>query len=475
MRILVALLPVAAIVVSMSVLNLRAAPSCGVGLVLSVILGISGYALQASSVIPILLRGVLSSWDLVFLTIGGSLMGAVLTANGTTGVLSSVLSSHHKARLLLAGTCLGVIPAVSALIGPGSYFVGIPLLMSLGIPAPRAIPVFLLSQSWGLPAFTFGLPCIGMSASTGVPAQVIINRSSAFAVILIAVGAVMLRVIAPELKTVRPAHYSVIALAAMAGAVLGSYLGPAFPTLIGGTAGTVASLLLEKDRTMYGRLREISLVKVLPVLIVVAHSVLIRVPSVSSLLSRLAPSVSTPAGSVTFGFLNSSGFMLLVASLMGCLSLERDSARKCLGTAFRSWDAILVAPIAISLAGVMGAAGMLAKVVEATTSLGRTAFSLCMPLIGMLGHYVTGSLVSGSLVVGGYIAGVASSLGIDPGLAAAVTLVGGAPIVILVPSKTALACAAAQYGGEQRSIIRRGLSVVAVSFVATVIGVALLV
>ena len=133
MRILVALLPVAAIVVSMSVLNLRAAPSCGVGLVLSVILGISGYALQASSVIPILLRGVLSSWDLVFLTIGGSLMGAVLTANGTTGVLSSVLSSHHKARLLLAGTCLGVIPAVSALIGPGSYFVGIPLLMSLGI------------------------------------------------------------------------------------------------------------------------------------------------------------------------------------------------------------------------------------------------------------------------------------------------------------------------------------------------------
>jgi L-lactate permease len=473
--VLVALLPVAAIVISMSVLNLRAAPACGLGLLLSVILGISGSALQASSVIPILSRGLLSSWDLVFLTIGGSLMGAVLTANGTTGVLSTVLSSHHTARLLLAGTCLGVIPAVSALIGPGAYFVGIPLLMSLGIPAQRAIPVFFLSQTWGLPAFTFGLPCIGMAASAGVPAQVIANRSSAFTVILIAVGAVMLRVIAPELKTVRLTQYSAIALAAMAGAVLGCFLGPAFPTLIGGTASTVASFLLEKDRSMYGRLREISFVKVLPVLIVVAHSILIRIPSVSSVLGRLAPSVSTTAGTVTFDFLNSSGFMLLVASLMGCLSLRRDTARKCLGTAFRSWDAIVVAPIAISLAGVMGAAGMLTKVVEATTSLGRTAFSLSMPLIGMLGQYVTGSLVSGSLVVGGYIAGVASSLGIDPGLAAAATLVGGAPIVILVPSKTALACAAAQYGGEQRSIIRRGLSVVAASFVAMAVGAAFLV
>jgi lactate permease len=473
--VLVALLPVVAIVVSMSVLNLRAASACGVGLFLSVILGLWGQSLQASSVIPILLHGFLSSWDLVFLTIGGSLMGSVLTANGTTATLSAVLASNHGARLLLAGTCLGVIPAVSALIGPGAYFVGIPILISLGMPPARAIPVFLLSQSWGVANFSFGLPCMAMEASTGVPAQVIAQRSSPFIVLLIAVGAVMLRVIAPELRTIRLAHYSAIAGAAMGGAVLGGRLGPAFPALIGGIVGTVVALILESDRSMYGKLREISFIKILPVLIVVTHSILTRVPSIEAFLGRMAPSVSMAVGTVTFDFLNSTGFILLVASSIGYLGLGGESAGKCIRTTFRSWDAIVVAPIAISLARVMGAAGMLARVVEATTSLGRTAFALCMPLIGMLGQYVTGSLVSGALVVGRYVADVAASVGIEPGLAAAATLVGGAPIVILVPSKTALACAAAQYQGEQRSIIRSGILVVFVSFVAMAAAIAVLV
>lgn len=468
---IVALLPILLMIVSMLLFNLGPFHACALGLIAAILLGVGVFGLPVASVVPNLVFGVLSSWDVVILIAGGSLMGALLTVNGTTRALSSVFAEGPEAAggaesgVLLAGACLGVIPLASAMIGPGAYFVGVPLLISLGIPAGRAIPVFLVSQSWGLAFFTFGLPCVAMSASTGIPAQEILHWSSIPMIPLIIVIACVLRKLLPEIRSVRLSHYSVMTGATIVGALLGSFLGPAFPTLLGGMLGASASVCLQGDRSTVARLRAIPVKGILPVLVVAFHSVLVRVPWVQAVIGSLAPSVHTPAGGVNFNILGSSGVVLLTASLAGCIALPRSQTRKCLETIPRNWVTILVAPLAMSLAKTMTAAGMVTEVVEASASLGSTALIPCLPLVGMLGHYLSGTLVSGSLIVGGYIADLAPSLTMPPALTVATALVGGAPILPLIPQKIAIASSAAQYKGGQRTIIGSGLITVLMAWV----------
>lgn len=262
--------------------------------------------------------------------------------------------------------------------------------------------------------------------------------------------------------------------AAMIGCTLGSLLGPAFPTIFGGILGTAASVALQKDRSAFRKLKAVPIRGVLPVLLVAIHLGLMRIPKLKMTIGALAWFVSTPVGSVKIDIISSSGMALLMASLIGFLDLGRDQVKKCLETILRSWAAMMIAPLAMSLANIMTAAGMVTEIVSASAFLGKEAFIPCLPLIGMLGHYLTGSLLSGSLVVGTYIADVAPVLNLPSALAASVALVGGAPAVAVIPSKIAIASAVAGYTGSQRNIVRIGLLAILISWVSISVGVWLL-
>jgi L-lactate permease len=261
----------------------------------------------------------------------------------------------------------------------------------------------------------------------------------------------------------RPGSLAVIAGAAVAGAVAGGLIGPAFPTMLGGLAAALASMALQGKRSLLEQLGAIPAKGLLPIAVV---AVGMRVAQVGAFARQLSWTVETQVGSVIFAVGSSSGAALLAASLIGLARCGRAEVETGLRVVGRGRAAMVVAPIAMSMAGIMSSTGMIAEIAQSSAVLGRLPFAFFLPPIGMLGHYVTGSTISGNLVIGGYVAETARTLGLSPSLAAAIALVGGASGIVIIPSKTAIASAAINYLGGQKAVVQRGLLAAAVSSLA---------
>jgi L-lactate permease len=112
MTVVIALLPVIITIASIIILNSHIARACTYGLLTAMAIASVQFGFPAGRVAAHLVHGLLSSWDILLLVAGGSLMGALLTANGTAKALSGAFAANgtptgplqprarHRAELL---------------------------------------------------------------------------------------------------------------------------------------------------------------------------------------------------------------------------------------------------------------------------------------------------------------------------------------------------------------------------------------
>lgn len=158
----------------------------------------------------------------------------------------------------------------------------------------------------------------------------------------------------------------------------------------------------------------------------------------------------------------------IIGALMQGLSVKRIFLTLC-KTLRKYAPAVATICIVLSLAKVMGAAGMIDTIASGLVAAVGSAYPFFAPVVGALGGFITGSGTSSNVLFGS----LQSSIGADCGrsvLYAAANIMGAGIGKMICPQSIVLGCAAASLSGSESRILARALRFfVPVLLVASVI------
>jgi len=486
MTALIALLPIALTLLLMLVFNWKAKYCLLLSWLLACVLGFSMWGMDVSSLAASSFYGFLSSIDVIIIILGAVLLMNTLKASGATAAINRGfrnISPDKRVQAVIIGFSFCSFIESAAGFGTPAALAG-PLLVSLGFPPLAAAMITLIFDSTAVSFGAVGTP-VQMALSL-LPKEVgtadFIGDISFWTALPHAVVALFLPLLVLMMttkffgkeKSFRPA------LEAAPFAIFGGLsfsvpymittltLGYEFASLIGALCSIAITVVAAKKNfltpkaawdfdeqskwdpswrtTVNVRSAKESnmplLLAWIPYLLIAVILVLTRIPQlgIKGLLTGGAPFVvsvknilgSSLNWSLKWAYLPGT-FFILVALLTNVLhKMDKESIK-------RSWmdtvDQVSGAAIAIvfglALVQVMsfspnGADSMMRTIAIALSKVGRLAYVVISPFIGVLGAFVSGSCTVSMTLFTNLQYDTASALNIAPAFAVAMQCVGSA-------------------------------------------------
>ena len=186
------------------------------------------------------------------------------------------------------------------------------------------------------------------------------------------------------------------------------------------------------------------------------------VPPINQFLGQFKSSFVIYCGEggakVGLSWINTPGILMIIATIIGTAvqgaSISDMGAE--LGKTFKGyWKAMLTVIFIISIAKVMGYAGMVMDLANALSSLLGNAYIAIAPLIGGIGCFVTGSATSASVMFATLQQSVAQQLGINEIWLMAANGAGATAGKMISPQSIALGVAAINLPGSDGKIMSK--------------------
>ncbi|MEV6879976.1 L-lactate permease [Amycolatopsis sp. NPDC051128] len=493
---LVAVLPLATVLVLLGAVRMRAHHAALIGLLVALVVGIAAFGMPVVQAVSGALQGAaFGLWPIMWIVVNALWIYRLTVRTGHFDVLRRSfgrISDDPRIQALIIAFCFGAL--MEALAGFGApVAISAVMLVAVGFHPVKAAIVALVANTAPVAFGAMGTPVVTLAQVTGLPLQQVSSIVGRQTPLLALVVPLLLVIIVDGKRglkdTWRPALVCGVAFglvqflasnfvspqladigAALAGAAalvaLPQTRRPAPAAVRVGTGGTATGEAPPEDT------RGDVVKAYLPyALIIVIFSIAV-LPPVKKLLDKatwkfrwpgldVAAPNGKPVSGNTFSlpFLNTGGTLVLLAGILTAMLLAVSAggaASEWLATVKELRFAILTVTGVLALAYVMNLSGQTAAIGTFIAAAGA-GLAFLSPVLGWFGVAVSGSDTSANALFGALQVTAANKTGLPADLLAAANSSGGVLGKMVSPQNLTIACVAANLPGKEGKLLRKVL------------------
>ncbi|WP_446899595.1 L-lactate permease [Clostridium sp. LBM24168] len=485
LKFLLAIVPIIWLIVSLGKLKMPGHKACSIALVITVILAIGFWKLNAIYTASAVLEGLLNAlWPICLVIIA-----ALFTYNLTlrTGAMDSIkemlagVSIDKRVLVLLIGWGFGNF--MEGMAGFGTA-VAIPasMLAGLGLNPFAAVVACLVANSTPTAFGSVGIPLVTLSSVTGIASPVLAANTAMIEVILTFISPFIMVCIVgggiKALKGVLPITIISTVSFVLPWYIIATVVGAELPNIAGSICCMVCTVIAAKifnkkpeDKYCIEAQNEkegtgLSLGKAVkawsPFILIFVMLIITSTlcPAINHLIAKYKTVAVLYAGEgggkLTFSWINTPGVIIFIAAIIGGI-IQGAKASTMLDVFFATlkanWKAMATICAVMAVAKVMGYSGMIADIASLLVVATGGAYPLISPLIGAIGAFVTGSGTSTCVLFGGLQAQTAQNLGLSASWMAAANVLGAGIGKMVCPQGIAIGVTAINKSGSESKVL----------------------
>lgn len=495
LKFLIAILPIVCLIIALSGLKMPAHKATAIALVITIVLGIGFWKLNAAYAASAVLEGILNALWPICLVIVAALFTYNLTLR--TGAMETIkkmlggVSTDKRVLTLIIGWGFGCF--MEGMAGFGTA-VAIPasMLAGIGLNPFAAVVSCLVANSTPTAFGSVGIPLVTLSSVTGVASRTLATNTAIIEVILAFISPfIMVCIVGGGIKALKGA-FGVTLVAALSFVVpwyiTATVVGAELPNIVGSICCMACTVMVARifnkkpeaeysignldkkvDKSISGKQHgedTISFGKALkawcPFILIFIMLLFTSTlfPVINRLIAPIKSVVVVYAGKggskLAFSWINTPGIIIFVAAIIGGFvqgAKVSTMLEVLFATLKANWKTIVTICCVMSVAKVMGYSGMIADIASLLVVATGRAYPFISPLIGAIGGFVTGSGTSTSVLFGGLQAKTAQSLGLSPAWMAAANVLGGGIGKMICPQSIAIGASAINESGSESKIL----------------------
>jgi lactate permease len=487
---LLAVLPIAWLMISLGVLKIPAHKACASVLGIALVEAVVFWKMPALNAFTAALEGaVMAVWPIALIIIAAiftyNLALHTKSMDTIKNMLAGITTDKRIQVLILAWGFGGFLEAVA---GYGTA-VAIPasILAALGFDPIFAAVICLIANTVPTAFGAIGTPVISLAKIANIDVNVLsyyVGIQLVVFIILIPLALVLITTKSFKgLKGVVGISLASGLAFAIPEVLAAKYMGAELPALLGSVCSMAVTILIAKkmntrkkisnysaDEEVAATVNKISfkegILAWLPYILVFAFIILSSqlVPSIYKPLSSIKSSIMiyTGAGAKPYElkWIATPGTLIIIATVIGGLiqGAKIIEIVTVFGKTCKQLTKSTITVIAIvAMAKVMDYSGMIRSLAEMLVTLTGRFYPMFSGVIGALGTFVTGSDTSSNVLFGRLQTEVASSIGVNPIWLAAANTSGATAGKMISPQSIAVATAATGLAGAEGKILGKTL------------------
>lgn len=494
-QVLLAVIPIAWLIIAMTLLKMSGVKACGIGLVITVAECLAVYKMGASEVATGAAEGAIAAlWPICIIIVAAMFTYNMSLHTGAMDIIKGMpgsVSNDKRIVALILGW--GFSNFMEGIAGFGTA-VAIPAAMMVGLGFdPISAAVICLIGNAASPAFgAIGTPTISAANTAGLDPNLlseptaflllVLNLISPFIIIYLVGGSwkalkgvlpitlvsavsfyvpfyAVARFVGPELSVVVGSLVTLICIILMGRNskedIPEEYL-LTKPAERGTGAGTASSKAAEAKMSAAAAW----LPYILILIFLLGASKL--VPPVNAFLGQFKSSLTVYSGenpaTLSLSWINTPGVLMIIAAVIGSAiqgATASDMLRVMKKTFQGYWKAMLTVVFIVAIAKLMGYSGMVLPLANGLVAMAGNVYPLIAPIIGGIGCFVTGSATSACIMFAKLQNEVAAQLGVNPYWLVAANSAGATAGKMISPQSIAVAVAAVSASGQDGAIMRK--------------------
>ena len=508
---LVSVLPLAAVLVLLGVLRVRAHWAALAGLAAAVIVALAGFGMPAGAVLSAAVEGaVFGLVPIMWIVVNALWVFNMTVATGHFDVLRrsfGALSVDRRTQAILVAFCFGGL--MEALAGFGApVAISSVMLVALGFKPLKAAVIALVANTAPVAFGAMAVPVITLARVAGLPLSdvaSVVGRQTPVLALFVPLVLVFIVDGRRGLREAWPPALACGVVFAIGQFVTSNFLSVELTDIVASLLGAVAVVALARLRPRAGWAARQSALDAAggpgaaaepdppaevrkayaPYAIIVVVFAIAQLPGIKPALDAVKIAftwpgldVLTPDGkphSITafsLTVLSTAGTLMLVAGLIVAAVLRVGRTVAIWGrTAVELRWAILTVAAVLALAYVMNASAQTTAIGLFVAGAGA-ALAFLSPVLGWFGVAVTGSDTSANALFGSLQVTAAHAAGLPPDLLAAANSSGGVLGKMLSPQNLTIAAVAVKHEGQEGLLLRKviGWSLAMLLVLATLVG-----
>lgn len=493
---LVAVLPLATVLVLLGAVRMRAHHAALIGLLVALAVGIAAYGMPVVQAVSGALQGAaFGLWPIMWIVVNALWIYRLTVRTGHFDVLRRSfgrISDDPRIQALIIAFCFGAL--MEALAGFGApVAISAVMLVAVGFHPVKAAVVALVANTAPVAFGAMGTPVVTLAQVTGLPLQEVSSIVGRQTPLLALVVPLLLVIIVDGKRGLKDTWLPALVCGVAFGVVqflASNYVSPQLADIGAALAGAAALVALPQTRRPVPEAVRIGtggtaaagtppedsrddVVKAyLPYLLIIVIFSVAVLPPVKRLLDKatwkfhwpgldVAGPNGKPVSGNTFSlpFLNTGGTLVLLAGLVTAVLLAvpaGGAASEWLATVKELRFAILTVTGVLALAYVMNLSGQTSTIGTFIAAAGA-GLAFLSPVLGWFGVAVSGSDTSANALFGALQVTAAHQTGLPADLLAAANSSGGVLGKMVSPQNLTIACVAANLPGEEGKLLRKVL------------------
>ncbi|SEF35371.1 lactate permease [Amycolatopsis pretoriensis] len=495
---LVAVLPLATVLVLLGVVRMRAHHAALIGLLVALVVGIAAYGMPVVQAVSGALSGAaFGLWPIMWIVVNALWIYRLTVRTGHFDVLRRSfgrVSDDPRIQALIIAFCFGAL--MEALAGFGApVAISAVMLVAVGFHPVKAAVVALVANTAPVAFGAMGTPVVTLAQVTGLPLQDVSSIVGRQTPLLALVVPLLLVIIVDGKRGLKDTWLPALVCGVAFGLVqflASNFVAPQLADIGAALAGAAALVALPQTRRPVPEAVRISIgtggtateeappedsrndvVKAyLPYALIIVIFSLAVLPPIKKLLDKatwkfhwpglnVAGPNGKPVSGNTFSlpFLNTGGTLVLLAGIITAAILAVSASgtvQEWLATVKELRFAILTVTGVLALAYVMNLSGQTTTIGTFIAAAGA-GLAFLSPVLGWFGVAVSGSDTSANALFGALQVTAANKTGLAADLLAAANSSGGVLGKMVSPQNLTIACVAANLPGEEGKLLRKVL------------------
>ncbi|MEV7043268.1 L-lactate permease [Amycolatopsis sp. NPDC051061] len=495
---LVAVLPLATVLVLLGAVRMRAHHAALIGLLVALVVGIAAYGMPIVQAVSGALQGAaFGLWPIMWIVVNALWIYRLTVRTGHFDVLRRSfgrVSDDPRIQALIIAFCFGAL--MEALAGFGApVAISAVMLVAVGFHPVKAAVVALVANTAPVAFGAMGTPVVTLAQVTGLPLQQVSSIVGRQTPLLALVVPLLLVIIVDGKRGLKDTWLPALVCGVAFGLVqflASNFVSPQLADIGAALAGAAALVALPQTRRPVPEAVRISIgtggtateeappedsrndvVKAyLPYALIIVIFSLAVLPPIKKLLDKATwkfhwPGLNVigpngkPVSGNTFSlpFLNTGGTLVLLAGIITAAILAVSASgtvQEWLATVKELRFAILTVCSVLALAYVMNLSGQTTTIGTFIAAAGA-GLAFLSPVLGWFGVAVSGSDTSANALFGALQVTAANKTGLAADLLAAANSSGGVLGKMVSPQNLTIACVAANLPGEEGKLLRKVL------------------
>lgn len=493
---LVAVLPLATVLVLLGVVRMKAHHAALIGLLVALVVGIAAFGMPIVQAVSGALSGAaFGLWPIMWIVVNALWIYRLTVRTGHFDVLRRSfgrISDDPRIQALIIAFCFGAL--MEALAGFGApVAISAVMLVAVGFHPVKAAVVALVANTAPVAFGAMGTPVVTLAQVTGLPLEQVSSIVGRQTPLLALVVPLLLVIIVDGKRGLRDTWLPALVCGVAFGLVqflASNFVSPQLADIGAALAGAAALVALPQTRRPVPEAVRVGMggtttteappddargdvVKAyLPYGLIIVIFSLGQLPPIKALLDKatwkfhwFGLNVAAPNGKPVSGntfslpFLNTGGTLVLIAGIVtaAVLAVSASGAlSEWLATVKELRFAILTVTGVLALAYVMNLSGQTSTIGTFIAAAGA-ALAFLSPVLGWFGVAVSGSDTSANALFGALQVTAAHQTGLPADLLAAANSSGGVLGKMVSPQNLTIACVAANLPGEEGKLLRKVL------------------